>query len=352
MRRMLRCRFLQAAVLVGLLLALALTVCAQEEARPGLSNAVCPDAELLGPKLITDICWSCLFPLRIAGVPIGGGSVPSGASDQALCACTDPAGLPSPGVVIGMWEPARIVELVRVPGCMPSLGGARLDLGRFRTLGTPGQAEYDGSDKAFYNYHYYAFPVLVILDLFFPDRCNVDHLTDFDVLYLSELDPTWNNDELAFFTNPEAAFVANPIAQAACLVDAASATTVQQPLDTLFWCAGAWGGLYPFTGRIPTLNGRPSEMSLASARVLAALHRRGLARQTVGDAALCEAPFALMLPKTQYRLSQFYPLPEANSNHVIGESELRWGMWRNVPGVGEDHLYLIWRWHDCCLTWL
>lgn len=115
---------------------------------------------------------------------------------------------------------------------------------------------------------------------------------------------------------------------------------------------GSRGVADPFTGRIPTLNGRPSEMSLASARVLAALHRRGLARQTVGDAALCEAPFALMLPKTQYRLSQFYPLPEANSNHVIGESELRWGMWRNIPGVGEDHLYLIWRWHDCCLTWL
>ncbi|WP_245232692.1 TraU family protein [Thiorhodococcus minor] len=107
---MLSCRFLQAAVLVGLLLALALTVRAQDETTTGLGNAVCPDTELLGPKLITDICWCCLSPLRIAGAPIGGGSVPSGASDQALCACTDPAGLPSPGVVIGMWEPARIVD--------------------------------------------------------------------------------------------------------------------------------------------------------------------------------------------------------------------------------------------------
>ena len=253
-----------------------------DDATDDLGNAVCPDAELLGPKLITDICWSCLFPLRIAGAAIGSGPVPGNAAKQSLCACTDALGVPSAGVVIGMWEPARIVELVRLPGCLPALGGARLDLGAWRTLGTPGQAEYDGSDKAFYNYHYYAFPILIMLDLFFPDRCNVDHLTDFDVLYLSELDPTWNNDELAFFTNPEAAFVANAVAQAACLVDAASATTLQKPLDTLFWCAGAWGGLYPFTGRTPTLNGRPSEMSLASARVLAALHRRGLARQTVG----------------------------------------------------------------------
>ncbi|WP_295402598.1 TraU family protein [uncultured Thiocystis sp.] len=340
-------RSLATLVLLGWLVGLVLPAPAADPL-----NAACPDAQLLGPKLITDICWACLFPVRIAGVPIGGGPMPSGATKQALCSCPAANGIPSPGMVISLWEPARIVELVRLPGCLPALGGARLNLGTMRTLGTPGQAEYDGSEVAFYNYHYYAFPLLVMLDLFFPDRCNSDHLTDFDVLYLSELDPTWNNDELAFFANPEAALVAHPAAQAACLADAAAATTAQTPLDELFWCAGAWGSLYPFTGITPTLHGRPSQMSLASARVLAALHRRGLARQTMGDAALCAAPLAPMLQKSQYRLSQFYPLPEAHANHVIGESELRWGQWRNLPGVGEDHLYLIWRWHDCCLAWL
>ena len=33
----------------------------------------CPDAELFSGKLITDICWGCLFPIRIAGLSIGGG---------------------------------------------------------------------------------------------------------------------------------------------------------------------------------------------------------------------------------------------------------------------------------------
>ena len=79
-----------------------------------------------------------------------------------------------------------------------------------------------------------------------------------------------------------------------------------------------WGGLYPFTGRTPTLNGQAlEEIVLASARVLAALHQQ-MARQTVGDEALCEAPFALMLPKNRSAYSQFYPLPEAHSDHVIG----------------------------------
>ena len=51
---------------------------------------------------------------------------------------------------------------------------------------------------AFYHYHYYAFPLLVMLDLFMDGNCNADGYMDFDLMYLSELDPTWLNDELVF----------------------------------------------------------------------------------------------------------------------------------------------------------
>ncbi|NBS16913.1 MAG: hypothetical protein EBS79_08415 [Gammaproteobacteria bacterium] len=44
-------------------------------------------------------------------------------------------------------------------------------------------------------------------------------------LYLSELDPTWNNEELANITTLEIALVANPIALAACAADADSSIT-------------------------------------------------------------------------------------------------------------------------------
>ena len=309
----------------------------------------CPDAELFSAKLLTDICWSCLFPIRIAGLSIGGGERPAGASEAVLCACNDALGVPRPGMVVGMWEPAWIVELTRAPACSPALGGLRLPLGSRRLLGTSGQGEYDGSDTSFYNVHWYAFPLLVLLDLFFEDRCNADGMMDFDILYLSELDPTWSNSELAFFTQPEAAWLASPVAFAACLADAASATA-GSPVDSLFWCAGTWGRLYPFTGIAGAYGSRPRDTSLFAARSLAALHRRGLARRTMGDGALCRAPIEPFLPKSQYRLSMFYPLPEASSAHVIGESPFRWGEWRTLPGPGEDHLYLLWRWNDCCAT--
>jgi conjugal transfer pilus assembly protein TraU len=320
---------------------LALLMLRAQAADPG-----CHDAELFSGKLITDVCWACLFPVRIAGIPIGGGQAPNGATNQSVCACNDALGVPHPGFSLGMWEPARIVELVHSPRCSSALGGIRLPIGSRRLLGSVGNAEGDGSDGAFYNYHWYAFPLLILLDLFWDDRCNPDGYVDFDVLYLSELDPTWNNSELAFFTNPEAAFVANPIAQSACLVDGAAAT-LGEPRDELFWCAGTWGWLYPFSGH-QSARGRPRETSLWAARSLAALHRRGLARRTMGSDALCSAPIAPFLPKSQYKLSMFFPLPETQRGHVIGESPVRWGMWRNIPAVGEDHLYILWRWNDCC----
>ena len=110
-----------------------------ERCPPRRTDPGCPDAELFSGKLITDICWACLFPVRIAGIPIGGGQAPSGATNQIVCACNDALGVPHPGFTIGMWEPARIVELVHSPRCSPALGGIRLPLGSRRLLGTVGQ---------------------------------------------------------------------------------------------------------------------------------------------------------------------------------------------------------------------
>ena len=154
------------------------------------ADLTCPDAQLFSGKLISDICWACVFPIRLAGMTVWEGDAPDGASDQVVCNCPDNNGVADLGIVIGMWEPARLVELVRAPGCSPSLGGVTLPVGSKRLIGTHGQSERDSSDLSFFNYHWYAFPLLVLLDLFYDAAC-VDGLLDFDLLYLSELDPTW-----------------------------------------------------------------------------------------------------------------------------------------------------------------
>lgn len=213
-------------------------------------------------------------------------------------------------------------------------------------MGTHGDGEGDGADKTFMHYHYYAFPILLMMELFVAN-CGNDHYVDLDIMFLSEVDPTWTNDELAFFTNPEAAAVANPAAVVACMADAVSATA-QRPIKEMFWCAGSWGTIYPLSGNLQGGYGVIQDSSLATVKTLAALHRRGMALKTMGQEAMCGGTIHPTLPKTQYKFSLFHPIAETKSAHLMGESLLRWGWNKTVPGIGKDPVYTIWRWNDCC----
>lgn len=135
---------------------------------------VCKSANLLGPKLITNICWRCIFPMKLAGatmnpfnaikedmgeIPAGssdgwssgesgnwmdgiqdwvgkgvsalfgsGEEVPDGASGQSVCMCQDQLGVPRPGFVTAFWEPYRLIEFQTIPGCLATLNGTRLNI--------------------------------------------------------------------------------------------------------------------------------------------------------------------------------------------------------------------------------
>lgn len=124
-------------------------------------------------------------------------------------------------------------------------------------------------------------------------------------------------------------------------------TSVGEVSDAMWWCAGTWGTMYPLSGHEPNM-GIVKNTSLLGARAVAALHRRGLAYRTMGDDTLCEGRIDPMLPKSQYRWSMLFPRPEAESTHLTGESVLKWGTARTIPGFGEDAIYILWRWNDCC----
>lgn len=323
----------------------------------------CPDAEVLSEKLINKVPWNTLFPIRVAGASMGGNpdSVPENAAPgQSLCLCEDNNQVPFFGTQISLWEPARIIEVVRVAGCTPTLGGAMLDSNPL-LIGGPTSKEHDTSDKIFYNVNYYAFPLLVMLDLLDIVSCKADGYMDLDLINVSAIDPTWEDDELAFVYTPEVVITMLPPAQALCPVDAI-ASTVGRPIDKLSWCAGTWGSLYPFTGNDITNASPPRDSSLVGTRMLAKMHRMGLAHRTMGKDVMCKSKIFVTVPKSQYRMSMFFPMAEVEGvkdmgdttsrslkgSHVIGESTYRWGEWRNIPGTGEDFVYLLWRWMDCC----
>lgn len=316
---------------------------------------VCKDVGLFSGKMFTDICWACMFPIRVAGVSITPGDAPSDASKKGLCMCQDNLGMYKPGIVNSMWEPARLIEVVRQPGCAMSLGGATLPIGDKRSWGTQSDAVAGNNitkeKMSFYHLHYYAFPLLSILEMYMPKRCSPDGYADFDIIELTELDPTWNNDELAFFTHPESAAVANPLAQAACAADAALGVAGKEGSSTLWWCAGTWGGIYPMAGStVPNDFGRTT--SLLAARSIAQMHRRGMAHLTTGDDTICRGMIFPTIPKAQYKLASFFPRAETKKGHYIGAHPMTWqgGEGRVIPVTGEDAMYVMFRWNDCCNT--
>ncbi len=186
------------------------------------------------PNPFTDVCWKCVFPISIGPLRIDMGMEDSGDSVPLICTCPAPPPVfVRIGFGAGFWEPARVAEVVRTPFCSPLLGGVTLG-----SLAAPSGTNVKTSDRrdAFYHVHWYIYPLLAWMNLLTDLACVTPE--SFDVLYITEVDPLWEDDELAFLINPEAALFANPVAQAACAADCAAAT-LGFPLDPLFWCAGS-----------------------------------------------------------------------------------------------------------------
>lgn len=329
--------------LIKLITALCLSISVTARAEVG-----CIDAGILSGKLITEICWSCIFPVRVAGnaLHMGSETPPAKSVDSPLCMCEDDLGVPHPGMTTSMWQPSRLIEFQRVPGCSSVFNGIRFPFNRLNQ-GHHARGGKAGAQETFMHYHYYAFPLLTMLDMFTNPGCVSDGYLDMDLMYLSELDPTYNNDEIAFFADPIGAAVANPVATAACATDAAS-SNIGTPLSSMFWCAGSWGSIYPLSGSLYNNHGVVENTSLVKMKVLTALHRRGLAHRTMGADAMCGGRIDPTIDKDMYKFTLLHPVAETNDAHVAGESIFQWGLGRTVPGVGQDLIYTIWKWTDCC----
>ena len=171
---------------------------------------------------ISDVCWECLFPISIGPIRMGSAS---GAPDtpnpsSPICFCGSP--IPRIGLSLGVWEPARLMDVSRAPWCFPNLGGLTIDPGLPAARGRTGSSGGDGAQGSVWHAHYYVYPLLswigALLDLGCLEGGSLD------IAWTSELDPAWLDDELSFLLNPEAALFANLPAQAACAADCAAAS--------------------------------------------------------------------------------------------------------------------------------
>jgi conjugal transfer pilus assembly protein TraU len=298
------------------------------------------------PDLLADICWNCVFPISIGGATISNGEPDSGDSPPMICECPEPPPVfVRYGIGIGYWEPARVAEVVRTPYCSPTLGGEILS-DQPATRGTHGDGGENQHDAAFYQVHWFTFPVLSWVSAALTSAM-CDSGDTFDLVYVTELDALWDDDELAFLINPEAVLFANVAAQAACIADTLAATT-GFGIDALFWCSGSQGSVYPLAGTNAHHIGAVDTSLLLTHRMAAKLHRQLIAKDTSTTGAMCGPVAQPILRKGQYKTQQLHPIARTQRGMPFGRPSAIWAAGHEYPYEGEDQTHLVWRKRLCC----
>ena len=296
---------------------------------------------------ITDICWDCLFPITIGSFELIGGDLPNTANPKSpVCICPKNIGgitIPLPGIVGGFWEPARMIDVSQEPYCFVNMGGLEIDMGFGKNSG--GRAKSSSSTVSNWYVHYYIYPILSILNLFTDFIC-LDEAS-FDPFWISELDPTGLDDELALILNPEAFLFNNWIAQSACSADCLSASSGLAQ-DRLYWCSGCQGTMFPLNGNVIHTGGVQASL-LAAERMVFKMHRQGLAHETSSDDLLeiCHKRLMPIMKKTHYRYQMVNPNPDKCA--PFGRTTTFFEAKKEIPIVAEDFGYLIWRKRGCCI---
>ncbi len=319
------------------------------------SHAAACSGRILNP--VTDVCWSCVFPIKIAGgVPVTNGSLPDPETDAApLCACGNGANLQL-GINMSFWEPLRTAEIVRHPGCLPTMGGITLDLPLRLSSHTRVHQKFDeGATKrhtAFWQVHWYNTPWLFILEALLDQPC-LEQMP-WDLAYLSELDPLWDDTLASFLLAPDAALFANPAAQGACAADCIAATAGTAK-NELYWCSGCQGSVFPLTGWTASAVSYPAAWTLLSHRFAVKLSREGLLWRADGAKGQCGQWFAPLLRKDVWRTEIVYPsrgdkTADGTCCHPLGRTTAVTGAGRTWSPGGEDGAVLLWRKRDCCVS--
>lgn len=299
---------------------------------------------------MTDVFWKCIFPIKIGGVTLFSGPEEGAANeaedkvDVPICICP----LSGPpffriGIPVSFWEPARIAEPVKDPFCFPSLGlSFSGTAGGMLTGSSSARAGAKETAKQAAQSHWYAFPLFYILELFTDFVCT-EH-SGFDVLYLTEVDPMWNDDLLSFLIHPESLLFANPFAQLACTADSI-ASNLGYPLSPLFWCMGSWGSAYPLAGAINQEEVTEGSIALG-ARMIYKLGRQAMLWDTAID--MCYTVPSFIWVKHHWRLQLMRPRV-GRQCVPLGRDETFWGAGKNIPKPGADNFSLmVFRKRRCC----
>jgi len=305
--------------------------------------AVCKPTGTLTFDVITKADYTAMFPLKVSGITFAKGRIPDAFSsvNSPICICPFPPPIfQRIGLPVGFYEPNKLIEVVKDPYCFPLMGFGLGSSGG--TLGGTSGDDGIGNQSTFFQGHYYQFPLYALLGLFVDWMCFEN--SDFDIAYITEVDPLWNDDTLSAIINPEALLFGNPIANLACMADSITAATLNMPLDILFWCKGSWGNAYPLTGQTGG-DGYVEGSASVAASLIYKLHRQLVAWASWGY--LCSKYPAPIWTKSAYRLQIVSPIASPYAS-VIGTTGMLWSFGKNPPFVGDNFGYLVFKKRECC----
>lgn len=310
-----------------------------------VSGATCA-GKMFNP--ITHLDWNNLFPITVAGVRLGSNSNPPQMHMPPVCVCPGRFGVPTPGIGVTYWQPLYLAEIERTAGCFRSLGNGIQAMPGFGIMDSDQQlTQRDANRKSTrMQVHWYMYPVFAILELFKSLACMAP--SGFNLAYITEVDYTWQDDMWGVVFSPEAVLFANPVADVACAVDA-TASAYHFPLDALFWCAGTWGSVYPFSGNSNHSMGNFALNNLVMSKFIARQSRLGLMWTTIGPTAMCFSHPSPIWMKSQYRVNQVGPIPRYGRPLVIGGTEHKqFPPLTNFP-TQESTVNFIWQGQQCCV---
>lgn len=297
---------------------------------------------------MTETDWNNLYPIVVMGVPTG---TPYPQSPMhfvpPVCVCPGAFGIPSYGIGVTWWEPMYLSEIARTAGCLSSMGGMNV-LSGYSALSSEQSAARNNTGDSVnrMQVHWYDYPLFSMLDMFESMTCKT--MSNYTLGWMSEIDPTWQNDLWGVVFSPESALFANPLAQGACAIDAV-ASSAGFTMDPLFWCAGSWGSVYPMTGNASEHNSPFTTNNLVQAKFLARQHRIGVLWQTIGPTAICTTHPNPIWVKGQYRIDQVGPIPRFGVPVPIGSAGLLQFPTTANPPTMENTNNLIWQGKQCCM---
>lgn len=329
-----------------------LTAVAAIASSPASADSMCQGSF---PNLITDVCWSCTFPLKLFGQAAfnsAGGEDYTSSDKTSVCSCKSP---PTVGIPMSFWELNQMTDVTATPGCFPMLGGARVNVGvNSDAYGHNGSNDQGGMAQAresFRQVNLYINPAMYIMGAVLDNSCMDNR--GIDIPWVSFADPTHNDEELANMLTPYAFPFGSMVAIGAMSADAVAATA-GFPIPEIFWAAGSFGPMYPLTGTNQAHLSNEQTARLQTTRVLAKLHAAGTQWAAAGNDAMCSYYPQIIMDKRQYKLQRLYPRPQTEKINgkccdPIGRSTILTESGTEAPlSTFRDFGYAIFRKRDCC----